>query len=248
MRLTALYTVLALVLPSPAFAFFQMDFMKGKTESKASSRWTLSDWLSQKNKMRLADQWLMANRAGDGWFEFNPSATTGSYKVSVDSGSGSTSVTRNSQKYTLDMYVSLLNLYAEYEKSGDDLEEYGGAVGLRVFGASSQTTNLVARYGFQRSQSLSTQERWDNPYAEGLLQLYILQNFGLNGQYRYFFPKDSNHGERLEGHRTSAGAFLEFLFVRFYANFYQQPMKRTSGGTVTTEKRDGYEAGARFFF
>lgn len=243
MRLTILLSLF--IFTSPAFAFFQMDFLKGKNSSASNSKFTLADWLTQKGNAKLADQWLALNRAGGGWFEFNPSAAHANYKVKTTTGGVSSSVTRDSQRYTADTYLSILNLYGEYEKSSDNIEEYGAAAGLRLFGSSSQSTNLVARYGFQRRQNLTTQERWDNPYVEGLLQLYVLANFGVNGQYRYYFPKDSNQGTRLEGHRVTAGAFFDVAIFRLYANYYQQPMKV---GAATNEDREGYEAGVKLYF
>lgn len=246
MRLRLFIFALA-VYSQASSAYFQMDFLKAKSSGKASSQFTLADWLGQKGKASLADQWLALNRAGGGWFEFNPSAAHQSYKVKTTDASGTVSATKDSQKYTADMYLSILNLYGEYEKSSDGIEEYGGAAGLRLFGTSSQSTFIVARYGFLHRQNLVTQERWDNPYVEGQLQLYIIPQFGLNGQYRYFFPRESNQGTRLEGHRVTAGAFVEMGILRVFANYYQQPLKLGAGGSVQ-EDREGYEAGARFYF
>lgn len=246
MRLTPFLFTLFAFYSQPSLAFFQMDFLKGKNTSKSSSQFTLADWLTQKGNAKLADQWLAMNRAGDGWLEFNPSASHQSYTVKTTDASGSVTKTKDSQKYTADMYLSILNLYGEYEKSSDNIEEYGGAVGLRLFGTSSQSTFLAARYGFLRRQNLTTQERWDNPFVEGQLQLYIISQFGLNGQYRYFFPRESNQGTRLEGHRVTAGAFIEMGILRVFANYYQQPMNVGTGG-VQKEERTGYEAGVRFY-
>lgn len=230
-----------------AHAYFQMDFMKNKAANRASSRWTLGDWLAQKNKNALADHWLAMNRSAN-IFETNLSGGINNYKLKTSSGAATTSTNHDSQAYQLDFYISLFNITGEYEKTDNDIEAYGGALGLRLFGNSSQTTNLVARYGLRKLQNLDSQESWDNQYAEGQLQLYIVSFFGLTGKYRYYFPDESKLGNKLEGSRSTAGAFLEFGILRLYGEAYQEPMVATMSGVKVNQKREGFEYGAKLFF
>ncbi len=234
------------ILASPAHAYFQMDFLKNKNTAKATSQWTLADWLQQKSKSRLADQWLAMNRAQGNLFEINLAGGHNEYKVKT--GPLSAAVDHNSQSYQLDLYISILNLSGEYEKTDNDLESYSGAAGLRLLGSSSQTTNLIARYGLRQLRDLNSQEEWKNTFAEAQLQLYVISAFGLQGKYRHYFPDDSNRGNKLEGHRVTAGAFLEFGLLRFFGNYYQEPMEETAAGVVTKEERTGYEYGMKLFF
>jgi len=229
-----------------ARAYFQMDFLKNKNSTKATSQWTLADWLQQKNKAKLADQWLAMNRAAGPLLELNLAGGWNRYKVKT-SGASAT-VEHDSQSYQLDTYFSIFNVMGEYEKTDDSLESYAGAVGLRLLGASSQTTNLVARYGLRQRTDLGTGEVWKNTFAEGQLQLYLVSAFGLQGKYRYFFPHDSSRGNRLAGHRATAGAFLEFGLARLFANFFQEPMESTSGGAVSERDSRGLEYGLKLFF
>lgn len=242
MRLTTLLILLGFCFES--HAFFQMDLLKSKNSTASTSRWTLADWLSQKSKIRLADQWLAANRSKSS-FEFNPSAAHSRYTIRSQDTSGSASVTSDSQVYRLDTNISILNLTGEYEKSSLNLEEYGGAAGLRFLGDGSRSTGLVGRYGWRRRQDLTTQERWDNQYAEGQLQLYIISAFGLNGQYRHYFPSTSNLGNRLEGHKLTAGAFIELGVFRLYANYVKEPLTFKNGAAETKQSREGYDAGLK---
>ncbi len=224
-----------------ASANFQMDMLKAKNTNKVNSRWTLADWLAQKNKMALADQWLALHRSAN-LFDVMVSGGVGDFKIK------STNKTGKDQSYRLDAYLSIFNLYGEYEKRDDDIESYGGAVGLRLFGTSSQTTNLTLRYGLRHLSNFATHENWDNPFAEGQLQIYLIQYLGIQGKYRHYFPDESNLGNKLQGHRVTAGAFLEALIFRLYADYYQEPMELTSAGAVSKESRTGMEYGLKLFF
>lgn len=229
---------------------FQSKMMSaGNRAAKESSQWTLVDWLTQKNKMRLADQWLALNRSAT-FYEMIAGGAHNRYTLkSTDAGGVSTSQSRDAQTYTLDLYFTIFNLYGEYEKTSDHRESYGGAAGFRLFGTSSQTTALLARYGWRKLSNLETQEVWENQFAEGDLQLYIFKNFGIHGRYRHFFPNKSNLGNDLSGSRTTAGAFLEAMLFRVYGDYYLEPVEyKDATGVLTKEQREGYEVGLKLFF
>lgn len=225
------------IFSSTAHANFQMDFMKAKASAKSATRWTLSDWLAQKNKSRLADQWLAANRAADTAFELN---LGGGLEVFGD---------RQAQIYQLDTYISFFNLFGEYEKTDDDKETFAGGAGFRLLGASSQTTNLIARYGLREWRNSSTKEISKNDFLEGQLQLYVFDFFGLLSCYRYLFPHASSQNNRMAGYRVTAGAFLEFGMLRLYANYFREPNESSdSNGAVTKTQNEGVEYGLKLFF
>lgn len=227
-----------------ANANFQSDLLKAKVGNRVSSQWTLADWLAQKNKMALADQWLALNRSAN-IFDVSLSGGLQDFKLETKNASGTVSADGKSQNYQMDLYISIFNLYGEYEKTDSNLESFAGAAGLRVFGTSSQTTSLILRYGFRDQHHLKTLEKWQNQFAEGVLQLYVIQQFGLQGKYRHYFPDTSKQGNKLEGHRVTAGAFLEFGIFRLYGDFYQEPIEKTNAGVATKENRNGLEYGLR---
>lgn len=228
---------------------FQSNLLNAKRSQKTASQWTLADWLTQKRNMKMADQWLAMNRSAT-VFESIMSGGHSNYKLKNTDASGvETEVSRESQAYQLDLYLSIFNFFGEYEKTSDDREEYGGGAGLRFFGTSSQTTSLLARYGWRKRQDLLTSEVWENQFAEGQLQLYLIGNFGLNGSYRYYFPKRSNQGREFVGTRASAGAFVEFMLFRIFGEAYQEPVEFTDANGVTTkEERRGLTGGLKLYF
>jgi hypothetical protein len=246
--LQRLSLILVAVLSLNAHAYFQMDFMKEKNKAKSSSRWTLADWLAQKKKMALADQWL-ALHSSSNWFDLALSGQQTSFDVKTTDASGTATTTKDGgQIYEADMYLSIFNLNGEYEKRGDDMESYAGAVGLRLLGTSAQTTNLVVRYGLQETKNTRTKEHWDNQYAEAQIQLYVIEEFGLEGKYRYFFPDTNGQGHKLSGHKATAGAFAELGILRIYADYFQEPTEISSNGSTSKQDRAGFQYGLKLYF
>lgn len=239
---------LVLMQSSSALAYFQMDLLKGRS-GRAESQWTLAGWLSQKESMRFADQWLAANRQDANLFELDLSGGSTSYEVKTTNASGvQATADESAQSYGLNLYIWLLNLYGEYEKTSNNREAFGGAAGLRLFGAHSQTTSLVARYGYRKTHDFFRHEIWENQYIEGLLQLYLISQFGVQGTYRYYLPSESNLGNELSGHRVRGGVFFEFGILRIFADYFQEPIEISASGATTKEERSGYDFGAKLYF
>lgn len=241
------FILVVLLFCMPAHAYFQMDLFRRRESEGESSQWTVFDWLAQKNKMALADQWLALNRSTN-LFDIHLSGGSQSYKLKTDNGTVKGSHNQYSESYNLDMYISIFGLHGEYVKSNEDREAYGGSLGLRLLGTSSRSTYFTANYGWRKLQDLGNQEVWENQYAEGQLQLYLIKYFGLNGRYRYYFPATSSQGSRLEGYRVTAGAFIDVLIFRLFGDYFQEPMTVSKDGVTTKEDRQGYEAGVKLYF
>jgi hypothetical protein len=233
-----------------AAANFQSDFMakkKPKSTSGEGVHWTLADWLSQKNKVSLMDQWLAAHRTNK-WWDTVLSGGGQQYTFKTGTASSTTSTSQTGQNYQADVYLSILNLNGEYQKTNDGKESYNGALGLHLLGESAQSTGLVGRYGSRHLADLTTEEKWDNQYVEGMLQLYIIEEFGVTSTYRYYFPSTSNQGDSLSGHKVSFGVYFEFSALRIFADYYQEPLQLAKNGVVTSESSDGFDGGLKLFF
>lgn len=240
----------ARVATGSAGGHFQTRMFGGqKRAQKEASQWNIADWLAQKSKMEWWDSWLAVNRSAT-IFELNMGAAHNKYTLtSTDANDVKTEIEKDSQVYNLDFYVTIFNMYGEYERTSNSRESWGGGGGLRLFGTSSQTTSLLARYGWRKLTKLDTQEVWENLWAEGELQLYIASFLGLEGRYRKIFKSKSNLDNSLEGSRTTAGLFIEFLEFRIFGDVYQEPIElKDANGVVTKEERKGYEAGLKIFF
>jgi hypothetical protein len=186
--------------------------------------------LAQKHKQRLADQWLALHSSSQ-WFELVLSGAAESY-------------TSSAALYRADAFVSILGLGAEFEKSDGRFESSAASLGLRLLGTSTQTTSLVARYGWRRLGDYVNHDRWNDQFVEGLLQIYIFRFFGLTGDYRYYFPETSDLGTRLSDQRTSAGAFIEVSIFRVFGEYFWEPLHRDT----VLESRDGFIFGGKLMF
>jgi hypothetical protein len=229
---------------------FQTRMFDGQRRAnKEASQWTIADWMAQKSKMQWWDQWLAMNRSVE-TVEIVTGAAHNKYTLTATDAAGTeTESGHDSQVYNLDIYVTIFDLYGEYERTSNSRESWGGGAGLRLFGTSSQTTSLLARYGWRKLTHLDTQEVWENLWAEGELQLYLFSFFGLEGRYRKILKNKSSLGNSLEGTRTTAGAFIEFYEFRIFGDVYQEPVEyKDSNGAATKEKREGYEAGLKIYF
>jgi hypothetical protein len=258
-RIAFISTFAMLIWTAPAHArrasgssggHFQTRMFDGqKRAQKEASQWNIADWLAQKSQMEWWDHWLAMNRSASA-FELNLGAAHNKYTLATTDADGvRTETGKDSQFYNLDFYVTIFNLYGEFERTSNSRESWGGGAGLRLFGTSSQTTSLLARYGWRKLTKLESQEVWENLWAEGELQLYIASFLGLEGRYRRIFPNKSSRGTTLEGARSTAGLFVEFLEFRVFADVYREPIElKDSNGDVTKEQREGYEAGIKIYF
>ncbi len=228
---------------------FQTKMLEGKRAKKESSQWNIGDWLSQKSKTAFWDQWLAMNRQAT-IYESNLSASHSRFELKSTDASGLiTKTDGDSQNYGLDFYITIFNIFGEYEKTNANREAYGGGIGLRIFGTSSQTTNLALKAGWRKLTDLRSTESWENTFAEGAMQLYLLKFMGFHGKYRMYFPAESNMGNTLEGTRSTAGVFFEAMIFRIFADYYQEPISfKDANGVKTKEQREGYDAGIKLYF
>ncbi len=232
---------------APAKAYFQMEMMKAKVQQKSDTRWTLADWLSQKNKIRIWDHWLAMNKSVP-FFDLSLSGAKAPHDFKSEVDGVLTKSDESSSLYEVDLSIYFINLNAEYEDMSFDREARSGSAGIRWFGASSQATSLFTRYGVRELKFDLTDEKFENSFVEGQLQLYVTKFFGIKGRYRKLFAASSKEGRELEGTRSSAGGFIELLIFRIYGEYFNETLELSQGGTITKETREGPELGVKLFF
>ncbi len=234
----------------PAWPYFQLEMMKQKRAKIESSQWTLADWLAQKKRVALMDHWLAMNRSAT-VMELILSGAYQDEKLKVtDELTGTTGTSEiTSQIYKADIYLTLFNFFGEFEAADNRRESFGGGAGLRIFGTSAQTTNWVVRYGWRKRNHFADREVWENQFVESSIQLYLFRFLGLNGEYRHYFAQKSNLGAELSGHRATTGLFIESGFLRIFGEYFREPLAfKQSGLTTSSEEREGFGIGAKFFF
>ncbi|MEO0336657.1 MAG: hypothetical protein AAF202_09685 [Pseudomonadota bacterium] len=239
--------ILALMLFSSASQaqYFQADFMKSRQKAKASARWTLFDWISQKKKISLWDQWLESNRSAT-VFEMQLTGSQMDFETVTKTSVDENGVRDSSQSYAVDLWIKIFGLRAEYEEQPDIQKTSSAMANLRIIGSSLQSTHLIIRGGIQQYEDLLNDRQYQNPFASAALRLYFLSFIGLHGEYRQLFEAESDEGSvKLSGSRTQGGAFLEWGILRITGQYVNEPYEFTSGGATVDQTRTGLEYGVQ---
>jgi hypothetical protein len=235
-----------IVLPSLCHAqYFQMDLMKNRQKAKESSRWTLFDWISQKQKISLWNQWLAENRSAN-IFEMQLSGSQMDFETVTKTDLGESDFKDSSNTYSLDLWITLLGLRAEYEEQPDVQKTSSAMLNLRLIGSSLQSTHLILRGGMQQLETFADDRTYQNFFAAAALRLYFLSFIGLHGEYRHLFEAESDEGSvKLSGSRTRGGAFIEWGILRLSGQYVNEPYSFKSGGETTDQTRSGLEYGVQ---
>jgi hypothetical protein len=179
-----------------------------KQEVKAKSRWTLSEWLETRDRMKLMDLWLALHSPSP--YEFN---LGGNYQL-LDQSAASQN---NTWEVFAGAFASIFGLEGRYEAGS--LKRWFGIFNLRIFGYHDQGTNITLQGGVRGSESGSATYR--NALAGVSLTIYLSRFFGVDGLFRYYFPSTPDgSGIIYSGNRYQGGAFIDFKFLRVYGNYF----------------------------
>lgn len=232
---------------------FNADIRK-KQEAKDAKRWSLSEWLEQKSRIKLMDSWLAYNKPSP--YEFFFSLDTSSLDQEVTDSSSNTVTQQSYRNYrgAFAAFVTVVGLYGEYEMSDEDLAQWKALFMLRLLGNSDQSTNLTLQYGlmnqsFKNSADVLNDET-QFQVAGARMNFYLIDAFGLSGLYEHYFKaKSKDFQTEQEGYRYEAGAFIEYGALRLYGSWFDETMETlTNGSTQSTRSRRGILFGARFYF
>lgn len=234
---------LSVPVAAKAPTFFGEGVFK-KSQDKASTRWTLADWMAQKKSFKMMDQWLALNRTLNS-FEFNIAGGRRSYDLTVDGDVEKKTI----DHYAASFYWSIFGLEYQFEDSNENFKRESGQINLRLFGTSSQTTYLTAFYGLREWTFTDPANEVNNQYAGAKLNLYILSFFGIAGQYTKYLRAKADDDVKYEGDRGEYGVFFDLYLIRLYGQFFKETTERAaSGSAVEMDDRSGTELGIQFYF
>jgi hypothetical protein len=228
-----------------------MDYRK-KAENKEGKRWTLKEWMEQKERNYMMDLWLGMYAPSP--FEFFVGASQNSYNRETSTQPPTTPTTQSSNQSfqgSLGAYALIVGLQGEYENNWEEqYDELSGSLNLRLLGNAKQGTHLIVQVG-QRTRNLhnySSSIKLSHIFTGAELDLYLMKYFGIHGLYRSFNPiTDATLGE-VSGTRSEAGVFIDFNALRVYGNWYSDVQQNSLSGTVTKIDRTGIMSGIKFFF
>lgn len=193
-----------------------------KQEEKKKARWSLSDWLETKEKIRLMDMWLALHTPSPFEFYTGLDYRTGSIAGSSDTGWGG----------EFAAYASIFGIGAQYESFQES--RFHALFRVRIFGYHEQSTHIVLEGGLK--QEIDGPR---SPLMGAKLALYLHKYFGVEGLYRHYFDSASGSGAFLPAsNRFEGSAFIDFSFLRVYGTYFSEPIST----------RTGSKFGLRFFF
>jgi hypothetical protein len=212
------------------FADEVYTFVVKKQADKEKNRWTLADWLTTRDKMRMQDLWLSLHSPSP--YEFYLS---GNYQMNQTQGG----VTSNAWEVAFAAFVTAFGLEFRYELS--QVRRMIGVFDMRLFGSHDQATNLTLQVGLKQDELGG--ESYRNPLAGLSMTVYLAQFFGVEGVYRHYFSSTpSSLGVSLSGDRFQGGAFLDFKFLRIYGDYFNDVE------TLQAASAQGVMVGTRLYF
>lgn len=229
---------------SPSF-----DFRK-KSESKEGTRWTLQEWLAQKDRNHLMDLWLGMYAPSP--YEFYLSGQFSSYDKTISALPGTSTEQKNSLRSSsgsLGAYATLIGLIGEYENNREDnYNDLSGSLNLRLIGNAVQGTHLIIGYGQRTRNDTAQGLTLKQQFSNADLDLYLTKYFGLHGAYRYFAPQSDSRLGEVTANSAEGGVFIDFSSLRIFGTWYSDRQDSTLSGIVTKTERTGISTGIKFFF
>jgi hypothetical protein len=218
-----------------------------RAQARESSRWTLQEWLAQKQRNNLMDQWLMMNSPSP--FEFSIGGASNSYQLQKDQLA---MVNHSSTSLAASAFAQAVGLTGEYENNlSEKLSDLSGMLSLRVLGSSLQTTSITLHAGQRTRSYLEGTERESvrNLFTQLSLQAYMTKYFGIFGAYRQYYPTDHSSLGSVSGHHIEGGLFIDFGGLRIFGNWSDELQEnKATSGTKTQYKRQGLKSGLVIFF
>lgn len=216
----------------PLTAQAEIYFIDQKQEIKSQSRWSLADWLDQRDHMRLMDLWLALHSPSP--YEFYVGTTF--QNGYLNGGSYASAWNVQAVAYASIFGVEFQRQFADY------LPNYLMMAHLRVFGRHAQDTNITFEGG-AREQDIGQSQAW-NPLVGVAFSLYINRFFGVDALYRHYFQATYSSGS-VWGDRYEAGGFIDFKYIRIDGGYFDE-YSQILGSTGVT--RRGPYLGFKIFF
>lgn len=227
------------------------DFLQ-RAEAREAQRWTLAEWMAQKEKNRMMDLWLAFNSPSP--YEFMLGWGHKAYDQTQSINSVESKNSWVSSQSELHAYASIMGLSAEYENNlKEKYNDLTGMLNLRVFGNSIQNSHLTLHYG-QRTRErdfAGTKTRFGQNFAQASLQLYLSPYFGIDSKYRTSLGSQTSESIEAKSFTLQeAGLFIDFKGIRIFGNWYQEKetlFKQTTS-EIIEESRTGIKSGLKIFF
>jgi hypothetical protein len=232
--------ILGILVGAQSLAQAPTDFRK-KAEQKHGARWTLEDWLAQKERNKMMDLWLAMYAPSP--YEFFISAQ----KAQLDPTPSATNSDSEYLRGRVGAYATVLGLEFDYEKNSD-FTDFQGALNLRLAGNAQQGTHLNILGGLRTLENSSQNYELKQSFYGADLNLYLTRYFGLSGRYLKFSPKNVPSLGEVSGDQTEYGIFIDFWSVRVSGELVDRYQLQKLNGVNTEVENKGSKFGITFYF
>ena len=221
--------------------------LSSSAAARESKRFTLKEWLENKDRRALMDMWLSINTPTP--YEFVLGGALQNYKQDNTSNGVTNTQDRRTYYGEVSAYAKFMGLSLEHVNNNEEgFNDVTGLFNLRLFGETVQGSHLTLHYGLRTRTATDGSYRLNQSFPAATLQLYIMKYFGIQGHFRSYSPvTDSFYGDTTANEITY-GAFIEYGILRIFGDVYVEQQKSTLNGVETEIKRDGARAGIKFYF
>jgi hypothetical protein len=238
-----IFVLNAMAADSDRFKFLN----SAKSNQKQNVRWTLEDWLAQKERNRMMDLWLAMYAPSP--YEFYISGAWQDHQsvnnqVESDQRSGSVVA-------AVGAYATVLGLTGEYQNNTQEkTSDSAGALNLRLAGNAVQGTHLIGFYGNRNRQFERNGNSYylRNQFYGGDLNIYLNKHFGLGGKYTQFLPTDDSDLGKVQGDVIEYGLFIDFSSLRLTGSFYKETQKEILNNLESLTEKKGSRITMTLFF
>lgn len=216
--------------------------------AREAKRFTLQEWLENKDRRALMDMWLTINTPSP--YEFVIGGSKFHYTLE-NSPAAATSTSKTVDGYSgeISAYARFVGVTAEYSNNTDEgFNDTTGIFNLRIFGNTVQGSHITLHYGLRTRIASDNSYRLNQQFAAATLQLYLMKYFGIQGNYRQYTPYSEDHFGDTKANELNAGAFIEFGALRLFGDWYHEKQNSTLNGVETNIDRTGTKIGIKFYF
>ncbi len=215
--------------------------------AREAKRFTLQEWLENKDRRALMDMWLTINTPSP--FEFVLGGTQLHYNSETKSTASTFSKTIDGFSGEFSAYARFVGVTGEYNNNKEEgFNDITGIFNLRLFGNTIQGSHITLHYGLRTRTASDNSYRLNHQFAAATVQLYVMKYFGFQGNYRKYQPYSEEHFGETESNEINAGAFIEFGALRLFGDWFQEIQKSKLNNLESNFDRTGTKIGIKFYF
>jgi hypothetical protein len=216
-----------------------------KVEKKAAQRWTLQEWLQQKERNRWMDQWLMMHTPTP--YEFALEVKSLSYTLTSDA----VHPQHRTVSGSFTAYATMVGLeFQNNNNASEGIIDNTGLFHIRILGAADQGSHLTLSFGQQTRHFNNLNLPLRSQYlGQTDLTLYFNNHVGLKALHKSFYPltNDVNYGD-VTGYWQSVDIFIDFAALRIFGGAYREKETQTLNGATQIRTIEGAQGGLRLYF